>query len=582
MTASLATPAQPPRLKSGRTFLSYHAYRQRTALACAVTAGVLSTICMLVQWWAFAYVADQALVAHIPLNSLTSLLVIFAAMVFFRAILARVQGYFAQRASVNIRQYIRKEMLRYWRSASPIALKDTSPGASAAQWIEEVEAMDGYFSRYWPQQLLAIISPLLIVALIAYVNWLCALLLLVSAPLIPLFMVLIGMGAEKLNQKYSTIRQRLSGHFLDRVGHICSIKILGGEQEVLEEVDYYSTQYRKVIMKTLKLAFLSSTVLEFFTSIAIASLAIYIGFSLFGAITWGPAESLSLFTGLLILILAPEFFQPMRNLSQYYHDRATALGAANNLVLLLNTKALDSSAKPNQNKAPISPFNGQVLSSNTPSYGTSIHVKQLLLRHTSQYPLTKPITFSAHTGNLVVITGDSGVGKSTLLCTIANYVPYAANQIEILPNNNVPIAFLPQTPWIKNTSVYKNLAALAPQASRNDMLAVLDLLGLTTELGERRDCLSTLIGEHGQGLSGGQMQRIALARVLLNPCPIVLLDEPTAKLDEKSKQKVIAGIKHLLSNSLVIVATHDPLLIALADVRLNLAPITRQDHAILV
>ena len=201
--------------------------------------------------------------------------------------------------------------------------------------------MDSYFSRYWPQQNLAIISPILILSVIAWLDWLSALLLLISAPLIPLFMILVGMGAEKVNQKYSLIRQRLAGHFLDRVANLDYIKLLRSESAIYDEVKVNSEGYRTVVMKTLKLAFLSSTVLEFFTSVAIASLAIYIGFSLYGSIDWGPASELTLFSGLAILILAPEFFQPLRNLAAFYHDRATALGSANNLVLLLDSDECD-------------------------------------------------------------------------------------------------------------------------------------------------------------------------------------------------------------------------------------------------
>jgi ATP-binding cassette subfamily C protein CydD len=579
-TAQTIRPAQ-----TGRNFLNSHASKQVFSLSTAVVCGSLSTVLMLLQWLCFALAAEKLIIEKVDFDSVSHLLFIFACSLLARAALTRLQTSFAQTASLNIRRNIRSAILAHWRTSSPINIKETSVGASAAQWVEEVEAMDGYFSRYWPQQMLAVISPLLILSFVAYFNWLCALLLLISAPLIPLFMILVGMGAENLNQKYSTIRQRLAGHFLDRVANLSTVKLLNAEKEVFEEVGEHSDHYRKVVMKTLKLAFLSSTVLEFFTSVAIASLAIYIGFSLYGAITWGPADSLTLFTGLLILILAPEFFQPLRNLSQYYHDRAAALGAANNLVLILN-KAPDEKNRISENNGTekstqATVFDEKQIHKDTPEK-VVVHLNKLRIAYQEDHALSNAIELELGTGQTLVITGSSGSGKSTLLNMIAGYIPVHHGQIQLYPNPNLAIAYLPQNAWIKNDSIYKNLAALAPNSSEHDMLEVLDSLGLANELALNHTGLDTIIGEHGQGLSGGQMQRIALARVLLNPAPIVLLDEPSAKLDIISKQYIIKALQSLQSKTLLMIATHDPELIAIADVHINLDTLKEAADAVLV
>jgi len=562
--------------QTGRNFLSSYASKQRLALSMAVIAGSLSTVFMLTQWLSFSFIAEKLIIQKASLGTLSYLLIIFACAVIGRTLLTRLQTSFSQTASLSIRRDIRRVILEHWRISSPLNIKETSVGASAAQWVEEVEAMDGYFSRYWPQQLLAIISPLLILCVVAYLNWLCAVLLLISAPLIPLFMILVGMGAEQLNQKYSTIRQRLAGHFLDRVANLSTIKMLGAEKAVFEEVGEHSDNYRKVVMKTLKLAFLSSTVLEFFTSIAIASLAIYIGFSLYGAITWGPAASLSLFTGLVILILAPEFFQPMRNLSQYYHDRATALGAANNLVLLLNKGGVD---KQKNNRRDIKQ---QVNTNKESTDKARIELHNLGVSFEKNSVLTAPINMVLNSGQTLVITGSSGTGKSTLLNIIAGYIPATHGEIHFYPGHSLPIAYLPQNAWIKNDTIFNNLAALAPNASNKEMLDALDVLGLASELALNHSGLDTVIGEHGQGLSGGQMQRIALARVLLNPAPIVLLDEPSAKLDLISKQFIIKALQILKPEVILIIATHDPSLISIADFHINLDTLKEAENAVLV
>lgn len=547
---------------TGRLFLNQYIAQEKTALRASVIAGALSTLLLIFQWVSFVYIAQDVIVNKQPLSSQLILLTVLLGCIIGRVFLTRLQTLFSQKASLNIRKSIRNTMLAHWRSSSPVALKNTSSGAFASQFIEEVEAMDGYFSKYWPQQALAIISPLLILSAIAIFNWLCALLLLISAPLIPLFMILVGMGAESLNQKYSTLRQRLAGHFLDRVANLSNILLLGAKNDVFNEVEQNSERYRDVVMRTLKVAFLSSTVLEFFTSVAIASLAIYIGFSLYGAITWGPADSLSLFSGLTILILAPEFFQPLRTLSQYYHDRASALGAANNLVESLTPQTIT----PKQNP---------------PTCTDAQEQQQLVIENLVvgfETPLSPPLNLTINPGTMVVISGDSGSGKTTLLNTIANFIPALSGSVKLEPNSHNSIAYLPQKPWIKNNSIYENLKSLAPLASRSEMENALDQLGLLDELGVNRFGLETLVGEHGQGLSGGQMQRMAFARILLNPSPVIIFDEPTAQLDLKSRQLIYKALTALKSERILLIASHDPLLIDVCDLHLTM-PINAKNNA---
>ena len=594
----------------GRSFLKRQVTLQKSSLYKSVVAGMLATVFLLIQWTSFSFTAHQIMINDVPFSSQWDLLLCFAVSVVARMCLLRLQSYYAQKASLNARNSIRQLMLSCWRKSSPLTLHSYSAGALATQWVEEVEAMDGYFSRYWPQQMLALISPLLILCVVTYINWVCGLLLLIAAPLIPMFMILVGMGAEKLNQKYSVVRQRLAGHFLDRVANLTTIKLLGAQHQVFVEVAQRSQNYREVIMKTLKVAFLSSTVLEFFTSVAIASLAIYIGFSLYGAIAWGPAASLSLATGLAILILAPEFFQPMRNLSQYYHDRATALGAAENLASSLNT-LVESGYMDNVNdvndvndvdganaqQSKTTALSDQVVESvlkfddvnktheETKLQGdkanqhipelpssqlTCLELSDLLIGHAQQPLLSMPFNICARTGELVVISGKSGTGKSTLLNTIAGFMRPLQGSVKINGNTLGKHTYLPQRAWIKNDTLFNNLVVLAPNASHKQMIEALNIVGLQDELMRNNKGLNTMLGEHGQGLSGGQMQRIALARVLLDPSPLILLDEPSAKLDLRSKQYVIDAIKRLKERAIIVIATHDPALISIANQHINL------------
>jgi len=540
---------------SGAQFLKEQVASQRSLLNQSVLYGSVGSVLMIIQWLLVALIAHDTLVNQSPLSTMPGYWLLLLVVSVVKPLFTWKQTNLAQDASANVRNYLRNTLLKRWNATSPMALQGLSSGALASQWVEDIEATDGYFSRYWPQQMLAVITPLLILVTVAYLNWLCAILLLVSAPLIPLFMILVGMGAEHVNEKYALLRQRLAGHFLDRVANLSTIALLGAQKSMSDEVAKRGDTYRNVVMKTLKLAFLSSTVLEFFTSVAIASLAIYIGFSLYGAINWGPAQSLTLFSGLGILLLAPEFFKPLRTLSTYYHDRASALGAANNMVSSLQhleeqERGLGCSA------------GRRVTASNEV---TRLTLKDAVIGYNGNKEKKPALDFSFSGRGLLVFSGESGCGKTTLLNTIAGYLHPVSGNVELALKEAHSIAYLPQKVWIKNATVRENLSVSASSASDEDMLRVLEKLELSDELLKHHSGLDTLIGEHGQGLSGGQMQRIALARVLLNPPELILLDEPTASLDLKSRLIIIEALDQLKSRALVVVATHDSELIAKAS-----------------
>ena len=540
---------------SGAQFLKEQVASQRSLLNQSVFFGSIGSVLMIVQWLLVALIAHDTLVNQSSLSDLSGYWLLLLVVSVVKPLFTWKQTNLAQDASANVRNHLRNTLLKQWNATSPVALQSLSNGALASQWVEDIESTDGYFSRYWPQQMLAVITPLLILVTVAYLNWLCAILLLVSAPLIPLFMILVGMGAEHVNEKYALLRQRLAGHFLDRVANLSTIALLGAQKNMSDEVAKRGDTYRNVVMKTLKLAFLSSTVLEFFTSVAIASLAIYIGFSLYGAINWGPAQSLTLFSGLGILLLAPEFFKPLRTLSTYYHDRASALGAANNIMSSL--KHLE------EQEVVLGYSDGRQITAS--SEVTRLTLKDAVIGYNGDKEKRSALDFSFSGRGLLVFSGESGCGKTTLLNTIAGYLHPVSGSVELALKEAHSIAYLPQKAWIKNATVRENLSVSASSASDEDMLRVLKKLELSDELLTHHSGLDTVIGEHGQGLSGGQMQRTALARVLLDPPELILLDEPTASLDIKSRLVIIEALDELKSRALVVVATHDSELIAKAS-----------------
>lgn len=543
-------------INAGHLLLKNLTQQQHCRLYLAVLLGVLASIAMIVQWYALARLTYAVLIQQQSLIEQSLIIGLMGLALIVRSVLVRAQEHYAQLASLHAREALRNQILFKWRQISALQHSQRSPGSAASQLIEDVEAMDGYFARFWPQQLLAVLTPLLIVLIVFYYNWLAALFLLVAAPLIPLFMVLVGMGAESINQRFFNQRQRLAGHFLDRVKHLTTLKLFAAESTALTEVNLRSEDYRQVVMKTLKLAFLSSAVLEFFTSVAIASIAIYIGFSLFGAISWGPAADITLFSGLFILLLAPEFFQPLRNLSQFYHDRAAALAAATQMAIYLDQSE----------NLPV-----EVITEQPNSAVSNLVVADLSIGYHINDVLQGPLNLELTTGQCLVVSGPSGSGKTTLLHTLAGYLPPVFGELLL---NNQPITktairYLPQKPWIINGSWADNLSVLAPEATRQAMQKALIQLGLESLISNRDNNLDSQLNEHGEGLSGGQLQRLALARVILSPAPLVLLDEPTASLDAESRQYVLAALAELKPQCILVISSHDSEVLALADQQLH-------------
>ncbi|OEY67618.1 thiol reductant ABC exporter subunit CydD [Marinobacter sp. X15-166B] len=543
----------PPSAQQGaRQWLRALASGNRFLVVSTVGAGLVAALATIAQMGILAHLVHQGVIARQPVSTLSPWFGGLVGAIALRALAQGIQAQLAAHSSHAIRARVRRQLLTAWHHQGPIKLKASSAAELASEWLDQVDALHGYFARFLPQMWLSLLVPLLVLLVVASLDWLAALFLLLSAPLIPVFMALVGMGAEQVNQRHFETLGRLAGQFLDKVRGLTTLNLFGGIPVATEALRTQSDAYRRITMKTLKIAFLSSAVLEFFSSVAIAIVAMYVGFGLLGYIRIGPSENLTLFSGLYVLLLAPEFFQPLRLLSQHYHDRAAALGAAQ----LLGNRTGSAQA--------VSPPATQ---SSTSTLDAAVNV--LVLDRVSVGFATRPavltdVSMGIRRGESVALTGPSGSGKSTLLHLMAGFLPPDSGRVSGV--NQQPFGWLGQSPFVVQGTWAENLRLVAPQANDATLFDALARVGLAPLVKARSAGIHSPVTESGGGLSGGQARRLSLARIFLGDFDLVLLDEPTAGLDAGSESVVITALQELhAAGKTLVFSTHHPQLLALAD-----------------
>ena len=530
-------------------------------LRLAALYGVMEGLLIIAQAGLISWLVYRVVMEGASLNAMLAPAAMLVLVVLLRPVAQILRARVSIEASDTVRQRVRSRLITHAEALGPAGLAARDTGETASQLTEQISALDGYYSRYRPQMTVAVVIPVAIAITAFTQDWIAASFLVVSAPLIPLFMALVGMGAERLNRDQFESVARLSGQFLDRVRGLTTLRLFGRVQDATDGILEGSDEYRQRSMRVLRVAFLSSAVLEFFASVAIAVIAIYIGFGLLGYIELGPAPELTLFSGLFVLLLAPEFFQPLRTLAQHYHDRATALGAAELLMEFeaegetgaqaeAEAEAESASVKPLREATP-APTGG------TPNGDNSLHAMDLTLQRPGRGVVLEVAELVANPGERELIEGPPGTGKTTLLLALAGLLTPAAGVIR-RPSADERTGWLGAPPFIANATLRENIRLGYPDAGDEALESAADRAGVTEFSMRLPDGLDTGVGERGVGLSGGQAQRVALARAFVSPAPLILLDEPTAALDAETERYVIDGLSALATEGrIIVIASHD-------------------------
>lgn len=542
----------------------------RRELRLALLAGAVAGTTVVLQAWWVAGLLDRALVGREPLEALVLPFGILLGIVTLRAAAAFAADRFGFAAAMRIVPALRRDLLGKLGRVGPSGAAALPPGEIVSALSDGVRAVEPFFSRYLPATAQAAMLPLGILVVVAPLDWLSALVFLVTAPLIPLFMVLIGKGAEALNQRQWLRLQRMSGHFLDAVQALATIKAFGAGARMVADVGATAERYRRDTMAVLRIAFLSSLTLEFFSTIAIAIIAVLIGFRLL----WG---ELDYRTGLFILLLAPEFYGPLRAMGTAYHARMEALGAASRLV------ALDALPEPMVAGGLLRPDFGR---------GVAIRFEDVHLTYPDGRVALQGVSFTIEPGEAVAFAGPSGAGKSSIQALLLGFVSPTSGRILIdgHPLDRLDpahwrrhLGFMPQRQKLFATSVRGNIAPGEADPDDSAILRAAERAGVAGVIAGLPQGLDTAIGNGGRQLSGGQASRIALARLFYRDAPLVLLDEPTAHLDDDSEAMIHAAIAQMKGLRTLLVNAHRPASLALADriirVEAGRIAIERAEHA---
>lgn len=519
----------------------------------SLITGILAALLIIAQSFILALLLDKVIMQQASLSTLRFWLIGLIALFGLRALLLSWRERIHFQLGATIRQHLRKTVLDHLSAQGTKAQQGHHSGAISTLILEQIENMHDFYAKYLPQTRLSMIAPIFILLVLLPFNWAAAAILFCTAPLIPLFMILVGMGAADANRKNFKALSHLSGYFLDRVRAIKTLKLFNAGARETQKIESASTQFRQKTMIVLRMAFLSSAVLEFFTSISIAIVAVYFGFSYLGELDFGHyGFGVSLFVGFFALILAPEFYLPLRELGTFYHAKAQAIAAGDELDQFLKASSQTSDLK-SASIAAI-PFDEPI---------KTIAAKNLILLSPDHQNIAGAFSFLWTAPFDIALTGESGVGKTAFFNVLMGFLPYSGslkiNDKELrdldITQWRAQLSWVKQPPYLFNASIAENLHLASPNAPDEALYLALEKVQLKHWVQQLPQQLNTPVGEDSFQLSVGQAQRLTLARALLKPHQLLLLDEATASLDAKTQREIEALLARLQEQNKITI-TH--------------------------
>jgi ATP-binding cassette, subfamily C, bacterial CydD len=525
----------------------------RGTLWLVVGCGLVATALTIAQMFSLSKIVGRVFLAHGTLPLVMPLLLWLLVIIVVRMLVIWGREVLARRGAVRVKADLRQRLFAHLLRLGPAFCQGERTGELAATASEGIERLDPYISRYLPQIYLSVLAPLLILLFIFPIDWSSAVLLLITAPIIPLLMFLIGSYAEQHMQRQWLALSRMSAHFLDVIQGLTTIKLFGREMAERERIARISDGFRMKTLHVLRIAFLSGGVLEFMTTAAIGLVAVTLGIRLLnGGISFEDA--------FLVLLLAPEFYRPLRDLGTHRHAGMEGKASAQRIAELLETPP---------------PVQSAAAAEQHPEQPLTLTLTDLSYTYPdATTPALQDVTLTLRSGTCTALVGRSGAGKSTLVNLLLRFLDAQGGSISVngLPLAALPveqwreyIALVPQRPYLFAGSVAANIRLARPDASFEEIERAAEQAGALEFIQRLPQGFETEIGEQGGRLSAGQLQRLALARAFLKDAPLLILDEPTSHLDPESESLFRHSLERLLPGRTALIIAHRYNTIANAD-----------------
>ncbi|TDO99573.1 thiol reductant ABC exporter subunit CydD [Marinomonas balearica] len=548
-----------------RLFLKDLAQPEKATYRTVNLLGILIAVGIVLQAFGLAFVFSD-----LVLNAVADLqMLVLAGVGFLLRISAQYfRDVLSASASRNIRFSLRQKALSHLADLGPKRHQIEEDAALSTRVYEQIDALDDFFTRYKPQAFLVAVIPCVILASVVWVSWIAFGIFMLTAPLVILFMILVGHKAAQANRKQFKVLSLLSNQFSDLNQGLAELNRLGQTTTARNRLSDSAERYQKTTMGVLRLAFLSTGTLELFASVSIAMVALYLGLGLLEQLPWSVGSSpVTLSEAFFLLLLAPEFYLPLRQLGSDYHAKQKAEAASTDLIDLFNVKADSHTAafhKPESSLSEEANGNDQIM------YPTFESDALIVMRHMGWEQAGRqrlaPFTGSIHEGERVWLKGESGIGKSSLMTILLGFEQQYEGSLKVaggeLTATNLSqwrnrLAWIPQKPeWVQGTirqNLELGIGRCTEAALREALIQAKcwDFV-LTLKYG-----LDSTITEAGTGLSGGQMQRLSIARALLTQADIWLLDEPCSGLDEDTAEHVLNTIDDVSHGKTMLIISHD-------------------------
>ncbi|POB11677.1 thiol reductant ABC exporter subunit CydD [Sulfobacillus sp. hq2] len=516
----------------------------QTLLGLVILQGVLSGILIIAQASVLALIVSRVFIGHQTLASVQHLLWVLLAIIVARAVLTWLGETGSLTLATRVQSSLRMRLTQRLLNAGPLYVHAQKTGELVNTLIQGIEDLEPYLARYVPQIAITALVPTIILVEAFSRDWITGLILLITVPLIPFFMILIGRQAESSTKRQWETLSRLSAHFLDVLQGLTTLKLLGQSAGQARGIERASDEFRRATMASLRIAFVSALVLELLASLSMAMVAVAIGLRVIPGRM--PFE-----TAFFLLVLVPDFYLPWRMLGTRFHDGLNGMEAAKRIFEILDAPEL---AKAGGTMRP-----------------AAVDAQPIVLNRVGfQYPgrsepALQGVSAVVKPGERVAVVGPSGAGKSTLLALLMGFAVPTSGTIALgdTPFTSLDLAwwrqhvmYLTQNPYIFAGTVDDNLRMARWDATDAEIRRAAERAGAWEYIAALPQGLQTVLGEGGTGLSGGQKQRLALARAYLKDAPVIFMDEPTANLDPETEAELWRHLEALLTGRTAVVVAH--------------------------